>query len=363
MMVTILEWAIVGVAAIAALLLLGILLQRWRNNARRRWWMKRRDEILPAINGLIQNELTLTDVVNAVGNAYGVAETIILGFLGKLTGEDRKRLLEAAVALGLVKRSLSEIKSRDWTRRDIAAMIGELTAVLTDPRTEVRYTAARSLGLIGSPEAADALLSILDRPELVDTPRVLEIVLTMKRHATLPLSRILSGEHHPLKSKLLAIDLVGDLRDHTMVNTLHEILHSTDKEKVVRALKALGRIGAPSSVDEILTRASHPAWEVRAQAMKAIGQLQISEGLTILVRGLSDKAYWVRRNAAEALVAFGEEGYAVLRSADELEDGFAQDISRYQLQRIDGVAEHIEDTAEAPREAGGGGLREAGTTV
>jgi len=117
---------------------------------------------------------------------------------------------------------------------------------------------------------------------------------------------------------------------------LHEVLRSSNSEKVVRAVKAIGKLSSRKSFEEILQLSKHPEWPVRAQAVKAIGQLELDEGLPLLREALSDRSYWVRRNAAEALVSLGEKGYEILAHPERFEDGFAQDMVRYQLQRLNG---------------------------
>lgn len=300
-------------------------------------------EMLPVFKGYLTGDVTLKKLCDAVGSGVGGAEKIILDYLRDLTGESRDKLLDAARALGLIDRTIQNLHSWNWTARDLAAMrlgiyslpeaVPDLVKRLRDRRLEVRYTAARSLATIGSPQAIEAIVEILDRPELLNTPRVLEIVQSMEGQMKEPLRRLLdSPDHHPA-AKLLAIDLVGDLRDFSMLDTLHQILQSSDKEKVVRAVKAIGKISAPFSIDEILRLAHDRAWEIRAQSLKAIGLLQIDEGIPLLIDGLGDRAYWVRRNAADALVTFDEKGYEALQAVQQSDDAFARDMAHYELER------------------------------
>jgi len=344
MVAELLLWPILVVAGFSAILFTVLFVQRFNRALRERWTEQRQNELLPVFHEFIAGDASLDQLVSHVGNSVLVAEQLILNFLHDLTGQGRERLIEAAHRLGLIRRSLRGLKSGSWTKRDLSAMrlgiyavedtVSDLERALHDSRAEVRYTAARSLGMIGSPAATDALIDILDHPELLNAPRVLEIVQSMQSQISEPIKILLSSPEHNVEAKLLAIDLAGDLRDYSLVDLLLQVLRSSDKEKVVRSVKALGKIAAPQSVEPILILAQDRQWEVRAQALKAIGLLGIDEGIPMLIDNLSDGSYWVRVNAAEALARFGEKGCDALMAAQANPDSFAKDIARYQLERL-----------------------------
>lgn len=345
-------WVAMGVAQAAALIFLFILLSRVREATYSLWYAKQRDALLAPLCRYICGDGSVQQLRQSVGGAVAVAEDLILYFLNELAdGEARLRLLEAADELGLLQKTLRNLHSMDWTRRDVAAMhlgiyglkdtVADLVALLRDRRLEVRYTAARSLGLIGSPEAVKALISILDYPELLDTPRVLEIVHSMGAQASEPLKRLLEHNGHRPEVKLLAIDLVGDLRMYNMVGQLHETLRSLNTEEALRAVRALGKFSAPQSTADIVNLAQDRSWQVRAQAVKAIGMLQIDEGMPSLLDALHDESYWVRFNAAQSLVALGDDGIRALAGARSVKDKFTRDVAQYQIERLNGKMESL----------------------
>jgi HEAT repeat protein len=355
-------WIAMGVAEVAALLFLFILLSRVHEATYDRWYAKRRDVLLAPVCRYICGDGTLQQLCQEIGKSIPVAEDLILYFLNELSaGEARLRLLQAADELGLLQKTLRNLHSLDWTKRDISAMhlgiyglqetVPDLVGLLRDRRLEVRYTAARSLGLIGSPEAVKALISILDYPELLDTPRVLEIVHSMGAQASEPLKRLLEHSGHRPEIKLLAIDLIGDLRMYSMVSELHETLHSLNTEEALRAVRALGKFSAPQSTSDIVHLVNDRSWQVRAQAVKAIGMLQIDAGLPALLEALRDESYWVRFNAAQAMVTLGDEGIKALAGARWVKDKFTRDVAQYQIERLNGKLEllgleHVPATPE-----------------
>ncbi|MBN2080992.1 HEAT repeat domain-containing protein [bacterium] len=344
MVTEVLVWPIMVVSVVALLLFIVLYLQRLHRAAYESWEIRQREQLLPLFHAYISGDEALESFCQTAHKSLPVAEKLIIEFLYDLKGESRERLLQAVRHLGLVDRALRQLQSHRWTVRDLAAMrlgvyaledtVPALTALLSDPRHEVRYTSARSLGMIQTPEAVDALIEILNYPEIVNTPRVLEIVQSMDNLVNEPIKRMLSSPEYNVDAKLLAIDLAGDTKDYSMVDMLLQVVRSSHKEKVVRALKSLGKIAAPQAIDQVIKLAEDRQWEVRAQALKAIGLIQIEEGIPLLLDNLTDSYYWVRHNAAEALSAFGDKGYEALVTARDSEDTFAKDIAHYYLSRM-----------------------------
>lgn len=274
------------------------------------------------------------------------AETMLLSYLVALGGQERERLVELARMMGFVNTELAALRNSEWTRREIAAMrlgvlslpetVPQLSRLLRDGRVPVRYTAARSLAIIGSSEAFQALVGLLARPGWIDTARLLEIVQHAPRTDIEPLRQMIEDERTPLQSRLLLLDLTGDWREYRIVDTLRSLLASENKELVTRAIKALVRMGDIDSLPSVLALMDDPRWEVRAQVARAAGMMSFTEALPLLRQSLTDPAFWVRRNAAEALVRMGPAGKAALQSAALLNDQFATDLAEYQLERLNG---------------------------
>jgi HEAT repeat protein len=76
-----------------------------------------------------------------------------------------------------------------------------------------------------------------------------------------------------------------------------------------------------------------PRWEVRAQAAKALGRLGLTDAAQPLGEALRDSSFWVRQNAAAALVSLGEVGQQVLENVVAAhDDRFAVDAACQHLQ-------------------------------
>jgi HEAT repeat protein len=342
-------WSAVAIGALALLMFTDIFVQRLRLQRHERTTESLHTQLLPHFYAYICGDMNVVEFCHKIhGPALPVAQDIILDFLRELEGEGRERLIEAAFDLKLIERTLRGLRSPDWTERELACMrlgrygigdtVQDLIHRLRDRNVQVRYTAARSLGLIGTPEAETALVDILDHPHLIDAPRILEIVQTMPSRGLGTLSRLLSSEDHPTEAKLLAIDLVGDLRVYPLSEVLVEILNSSSKEKVLRAIKALGKMSSPLAVSALLGMTHNRPWEIRAQALKALGLLQVEESIPLMVESLGDESFWVRRNAAEGLSTMGARGVQALFQASQAKDMFARDTAAYQIEQLNGKA-------------------------
>ena len=336
-------WTTAAISTVAVVLFITLFVVRWVDMAGQKRIGRQRERLQPLFTRVVFGEADMEEVKLECRGALNVAEMIILEILRDISGDGRDNLLQAARELGLVKRNLRNLDHWDWARRDIAAMrlgiyaledtVPALVKRLHDSRVEVRYSAARSLGIIDTPEAAEALVAIFDQPRLLDTPRVLEIVQTMESRMSDPLRKMLNGSGHPEEIKLLAIDLIGDLQDNSLADVLANLLYSGNQEYMIRALKALGKLSIPRLEDRIIDLATADTWELRAQACKTIGMLKIEQGMDALVQNLGDEAYWVRRNAAEALLAFDDVGARLLENQVAHKDAFARDIVHYHLQK------------------------------
>jgi len=74
-----------------------------------------------------------------------------------------------------------------------------------------------------------------------------------------------------------------------------------------------------------------PHWQIRARAAKLLAKTADLAFVAPLSARLHDTAWWVRMNAAQALIALGEPGIAMLQQQIAADDAFAYDIAQYNL--------------------------------
>ncbi|HEX7005071.1 MAG TPA: HEAT repeat domain-containing protein [Trueperaceae bacterium] len=128
-----------------------------------------------------------------------------------------------------------------------------------------------------------------------------------------------------------AITVIGHRNLLELVPLLAPHLSSPDPEVRAAALRTVAKIElAPSgSRQQILSALGAGEAFVRAQAAKAAVTLPLDDARAPLTRALGDADWWVRRNAAASLAAFGPAGKAVLaRVMVDHGDPFAREIAR-----------------------------------
>jgi hypothetical protein len=98
----------------------------------------------------------------------------------------------------------------------------------------------------------------------------------------------------------------------------------------------LGGIADPESLGALCEALGDPAWQVRAQAARALGGLGAPGAIAALAPYLRDASWWVRRNAAYALGSLGVAGQAELSAiAAGSDDRFARGAAGEVLQALE----------------------------
>jgi HEAT repeat protein len=261
--------------------------------------------------------------------------------LGKNNTMSLKAVYEA---LPFAREGLRDVKSHDWATRlhavdrlgfiDGDASIPALMTALGDDVIAVRFAAARSLVRLECLDAVETILHSLDVPGEVSQRRVAEILFSLGRAAEKPLLKVLENSSVNDTSLTIAIRVAGMLRLEQASLLLRHFLHHQDLNVRLNSVRALASIGERSAITEIAALGEDPSWEVRSAVMQALGELQAEDQIALLLQGISDQEWWVRHNAGEALVRFGDPGIEVLQHGIEHHvDGFGRDMCRQILQQ------------------------------
>lgn len=234
--------------------------------------------------------------------------SLVNQLLNDLKGEDKHKARYAAFRLSQLEDDrvlnglLDALHHKDAEVRAIVAQtlsskgtaaIPALTEALGDRSRNVRRAAARSLGMIGSPEVLTSLVGAL-----------------------------LGDENSFVRWE--AAKALGSITSASVVPELLEAL-SADSNSYVRyaAAEALGTIGEPSAVDGLEDALTHDANDfVRYAAATALGQIGDASSAPILIRALNNPNSHVWHAAAEALWSMEEHAMPALIAAiiDESSD-------------------------------------------
>jgi HEAT repeat protein len=186
-----------------------------------------------------------------------------------------------------------------------------------------------ALERLQSPELTAAVIERL--PHL--TPVVLAYLAWTMRRSGAPIAasivELLRDADGPATVRLA--EFGAHLGDPSLRASFVTLAEHGDRE--VRARAALGLASMPG--DEVVVAlerlARDDAWQVRLQAIKALGRIAAPACLGTLRDALSDPIHWVRLRAGGALARLGDPGRQALAAATAGENAAARDVARLML--------------------------------
>ncbi len=221
----------------------------------------------------------------------------------------------------------------------LLAYFGDTTDIprlfpLLSQKPIVRLTTCQALTRTKRPEAIEAIFSAWEMEESAHVATYVNLLYSLGPVIEPQVREYL---RKPLNAAKLAslVELVGLIPLRSLAADVLPLAAHPDKEVRIRVARALGRLGAPESFATLLRLLEDEAWEVQAQAAKSLGKLKNLAAIPSLSKGLTSPFFHVRRNAASALAALGEEGRSVLEAFSRQEkDRYAADMARMILEEI-----------------------------
>jgi HEAT repeat protein len=272
----------------------------------------------------------------------------LIGALNEIDGEIIDVRDDAIRALGeigdpravepLTSVLLNTSKYAVWERRDAAKALGNiggeqavsaLTKALKDPRSEVRIAAGDVLEQLGtkpgrtSPgekpvqvstelrKEIDNLVSVLLGPsafpaERRDIKRARERLIEIGEPAVLPLIQIL--KNRSVENRGEAAVVLREIADPRSTGTFLNALEDSNNDVVLNAAMGLGNIGAEEAMEPLMNLyTSHDKVYVRAEALRAMGKIDSTPTMSLLIEALEGPDESIRNTACQAL---GETGDA-----------------------------------------------------
>ncbi|MGH2642262.1 MAG: HEAT repeat domain-containing protein [Actinomycetota bacterium] len=194
-------------------------------------------------------------------------------------------------------------------------------------------TLARLEDLFDRDRGAAALARAMDDAQL--PYGIVEEVVVLAEDAATSLIQSLLLQDRPRAGTIrAAIDGIGRLQLLVFAEEVMRFLRDPDDEVRAAALRAVGRLGflPADSQSAVITALTDDVDFIRIHAAAAARFLPRPQALSLLSERLGDRSWWVRRAAADALVALGPAGLAQLgRAARAHPDGFARDIAEQAL--------------------------------
>ncbi len=248
--------------------------------------------------------------------AWRAVQPVAIAMLSKVRGEGLAALATVFERRGDIASYLRALSARKEARRAWAAevlggvrcepAVPGLIGLLRDRVPEVRLVAARALGRIGDPAAAQPLLDSLATAQPVPTHLVTQALVQFGPAAAPALVAALDHTEPAVRlAALQALRLTGTIGAEARVTAV--LSQDSSLEVRVAAAALLGRLGTGSAVAPLLaaTLPTRPL-PLRAAACAALGELGAAAAVAPLSGLLDDVQYPVAHSAAHALAALGE---------------------------------------------------------
>ena len=259
----------------------------------------------------------LRRLANVNGRARHDVDDLVVQLLGKVRGEPAEQLVELLRSHGVLHKAArltrSPLPSRRVRGLHLIGCCRDLTSLdvavrgLEDRSRRVRRQAVRTVGQIGDPGAARALLHSLRR-EGVHLGDAAEALIGMGHGSSDALLWAL-GTGHP-RARTVAAHLCGTGGVRSAAPLLVTLLESHEDPTVAAAAAtALGKIGRVQDVGALSAAALHFfPFLVRHAAIEALGELGVEAAVPVLTRHLTDPSSQVAEAAATSLIALGPRG-------------------------------------------------------
>ncbi|MCC2684778.1 MAG: hypothetical protein K0R75_1677 [Paenibacillaceae bacterium] len=244
----------------------------------------------------------------------------LLEWIETIGGEYRGRLTALCRELGLVEQERKRLRS---------------------PKHAVRIEAAYRLGIMRAEQCTDELLQLLEQEGGESTAFVVGRSAAKCAETLDQLRRLLLHliEYHPDAQQLIAdiiasssldpaplyiellrmedretpvcVALIGltGRNDPDAFGPLNRFISSECKEIRIKAAKALLQYSHMLPMERLGDLIRHSDWEIRAVAIKAIGEWQLDFDIEALNEGMADEEWWVRHYSAASLAQLGPAGY------------------------------------------------------
>lgn len=191
-----------------------------------------------------------------------------------------------------------------------------LLDLLNDPNPQVRWSAARSLGALGNPNALSPLLASLEGSRPVPVHVVADAIFQIR---DCPVSVLRQGlRSRSVPTRAVAVELLGRYQAlDAAADVVGLLQHDPSVEVRARAARCLGRMGTPRAVDALLSCLGDGPLAMRVQAVWALGEIGAPQAVPALRCMLLEPSRQMGELAARALLAIGPDGIQVLTMCAE----------------------------------------------
>jgi HEAT repeat protein len=239
-------------------------------------------------------------------------------------------------------RKLSD--SKKWFKRYMATQCFNLgkeegddsyiSQLIKDKVLLVSLNAAEVAVKNPSDELIQSIISTYSQARKIQNATFAKILSNSESNMTpLILNRIIKAED-PYE-RVFCYRVLSDLPPQKEISPFASSdVHDPNMNLQIATMHYLAHNNAENIENILIENLDNDKWQVRAAAVKLLGQLKSTKSINLISTKLKDSEWWVRINAAQALAELGNKGLAVLKSFDKDSDFFASETAAHVLSSI-----------------------------
>lgn len=262
---------------------------------------------------------------------------VFTNIVSLIRGKRQERLKEAVKTLGLIASLENSLSSTSPVKRvrscrmlgllESRSSVDVLTRKLFDPNPKVASAAIIAIGEIRDEKTLPALLKLFSVCSFPHAWLIASVLSFFGKAVYQPIKPYLKHGNLPEKKLILLLKVIGELQ---IVESIEELkvlyMESPSIDVKIASMNAIGRLNDLFAVKMILDALSNPLWQIRATACRIIGEMCIKGAAYRLIPLLKDSNYYVRKNAANALVNLGKLGITAMLAYLDVDDRYARDM-------------------------------------
>jgi HEAT repeat protein len=335
---------VIGLLAVAALLVVALLLLSWWHGRRQTWVAMVERSLHRMLAAWAEREPSSSELdwlrqLAPVDRAAALA--CCVRAVPRLQPAAAARLRDAVHRAGLLEPELARLRHHSPIRRAQAChtfgRLGQAGAVsplverLQDRSLIVRRQA---IGALADLRAVDAYAAVTQAIEDAGEWGNLLLVMALIRMgpgSAPQVADLLRRSRSPAMTKAL-LQVTGQLGLTPDPGAVRALAAHPDPEIRAEAVRTLGNIAPEAeSVTVCLAAMDDPEWPPRALAAWSLGRLGDDRAIPRLEQAMGDTAYWVRHHVADAFGGLGAPGEAALRRGLDHANPFVRDMAAQAL--------------------------------
>ncbi len=257
------------------------------------------------------------------------------------------RIREARTLTGWKKRSALLALGRTRAPEAVPALVEALESSSSE---ETLAAAVRGLGRISSPHAALPLLNLFVKDKLHVPEHTLRNALLNCCRETpevlLPYLDYASG-----RARELVVRVLGELANSNLGEELLILAADSLPEVRASAARALAKVQPEIAFPVLSTLAVDKEWFVRLRAVIALGSLEHTGKIYVLLRALCDSNRHVRQRAAWTLARMHQGKEEILKKVVATQDNYALQAFLSELERcgsLDAALDGLQNVVDHP---------------